>query len=140
MKPGSVTIGGMRFQIESVVASYDVSVLDEALPFTRFNIRVVHRASSDFQASPNVHVRNVTSGDVEYTCGLGGSIGEAVEDAIKQFLVEVEKQSRTRFLAETDFVWVMDHPPWLCDNTHPELSNGSPNEGIEAGSVRLTSA
>jgi hypothetical protein len=137
MEPGFFTIGGTRFLIESVVATYEISVLEEALPFARFTIRVVHRAVGDYQASPNAHVRNVKSGDVEYTCGLGVSIGEAVQDAIKQFLGEVEKQSQIRVLGECDFVWTADHPPWLCDMPHPlESSNGLAGDLVKTSSAR----
>ena len=108
MQPGMMTIAGKLLRLDVVVATYDFWALEEALPFPRFSVRVVHRPSADYQAAPNVIVRNVTTGDVEYTCGIGGSINEAVEDALSGFLKEVEKQSQIRELAEDDFVWVTD--------------------------------
>jgi hypothetical protein len=105
MHPGTLTVEGTRLHIIVVVGTYDIWALELALPFPRFSVRVVHRDIPDYMASPNVHVRNATTGEVEYKCGLGATIDEAVEDAIRMFLREVAKQVQIKNLSEEDFFW-----------------------------------
>jgi hypothetical protein len=108
MKPGFLKIKDVKVRIDEVVGVYEVWPMEEYLPFPRFVLKVVHRGCGDYQATPNICVRNANTGDYEYTCGLGGTPDQAMLDAIENLFLEVGKQAGQRTLTEEDFVF--DHP------------------------------
>jgi hypothetical protein len=67
----------------------------------------VHRGCGDYQAVANTVVRNVNSGEGEYTCGLGRTPDEALLNGLANLCSEVDKQGREKRLTEQDFVF--DH-------------------------------
>jgi hypothetical protein len=108
MTPDFLEVCGVRVRVDEVVGMYDVWPMNEFLPFPRFVIKVVRRVGGDFQAVPNVCVRNARTGECEYTCGLGNTADNALADAIQNLFREVQKQSRERPLDVKDFV--IGHP------------------------------
>ncbi|MBA2227700.1 MAG: hypothetical protein WHU94_16705 [Thermogemmata sp.] len=108
MDAGFYEIDGQRIKIDKVVGIYQVWTMGR-LPFATYKIYVVQAPEGHYIASPNVVVRNSETQCNEYVCGIGGSIEEAVRDAIHMFLNEVEKQANNKLnkeLDEEDFVWM----------------------------------
>jgi hypothetical protein len=104
MKPGFLDIRGVKIRLDEIVAVYDVWPLHEFLPFPRFVVKVLHRAGGDYQAVPNICVRNVKTGDCEYICGLGDNPDQALVNALENLFGEVQQQAQVRQLEEKDFV------------------------------------
>jgi hypothetical protein len=97
-------IDGMKVRLDKVVATYEMWTMGR-LPIPIVTIKVVARAVGDFHAVPNVVVKSPKSGQCEYTSGIGPSISEALQDAIRRFWQEVKEASESRDLEEGDLVW-----------------------------------
>lgn len=94
-------IDGMKLRVDKVTAVYEMWTHGK-LPFPIVTVRVISRVSGDYQAVPNVVVKRQST--AEWTCGIGGTVQEAVEDAIRHFWREVAIASRGKELEENDFV------------------------------------
>lgn len=90
-------------QIERIVAEFEIWV-DESFPFPKFKVKVVDR-EGDYKASPNVVVRNCSSGDPEFICGLGDSVDEALQDLLSRFIDDCRQQCPPDGFAESNFFW-----------------------------------
>ncbi len=89
-------------KIEKVVGWYDVWTGD--LPFSKFTLKVVACVDGGFMASPDVFVKSQAG--IEYTCGFGSTIQEAVVDGTNRFYDEIEKVSSVDNVTEDSFVWL----------------------------------
>jgi len=108
-----------RFRVDPVVGHFDVWTHGK-LPFAQFTLKVV-KAPDHFRASPNVFVKNSVTKCIEYICGMGNSVEEAVTDAVDMFFRVTNKQEENgATLRETDFVWLN----WLPYN-QDTLDDGS---------------
>lgn len=96
-------IDGMKVRIDKVVANYEMWTMGK-LPIPIVTIKVIARAVGDFHAVPNVAVKSPKSGQCEYTSGIGLSVSEALQDAVRQFWREVDEASESRDLEEGDLV------------------------------------
>jgi|GEM_PF-2019214 hypothetical protein len=102
LESGWIKTRRRQVKIEKVVGWYDVWTGD--LPFAKFTLRVVENESGGFQATPNVFVK---SGDgIEYTCGIGSTVSEAVADGIDRFYDEIEKVTTIDQITEDCFAWL----------------------------------
>jgi len=91
-------------RIEKVVAILEVW-LDATFPFAKMKVKVLDRSKGDFLAVANLTFRNPTSGEPEYTSGLGNSIEEAVDDLLVRFVSDVRSYKPGNELTEADFEW-----------------------------------
>ena len=98
-----ITIAGIA-RIDRVVGVFEVWS-DGTLPFAKFKVKVLERAGGEFLGTPNVAVRNLTTGEPEYVSGLGRTSEDALTEAIKYFLEEARDHSPPTGLTETCFVW-----------------------------------
>ena len=91
-------------RIDRVVAEFDVWTDGMTLPFAKFKVKIVER-TDDFLGVVNVAIKNQVTGYPEWIGGNGWSVEEALEDAIRYFLREVEKYAPPRPLTDEDFEW-----------------------------------
>lgn len=87
--------------IERVVAVFQIGPPLERLPFPSFKVKVIERADGSFVAVLNVAPRGL-DGYRDGEAGLGGTIEEALEDALQRFARVVDERQP---LTESDFVW-----------------------------------
>ena len=87
--------------IERVVAVFRVGPPLERLPFPSFKVKVVERANGSFVAIPNVAVL-ASDGSPDWEAGLGRTIEEALEDALKRFVRILDER---RPETDVDFAW-----------------------------------
>jgi hypothetical protein len=105
MDPGFYEIDGLNTRIDKVVGIYQVWTMG-TMPFAQFKVAVILTPTGVYQASPNVVVRNSATKCLEYVCGIGGSVGEAVRDAVRMFYGEAKKQAALKELEDADFHWM----------------------------------
>jgi len=91
-----------QVKVEKVVGWYDAWTGD--LPFAKFTLRVVENDTGGFQAIPNVFVKS--DDGIEYTCGFGSTVSEAVVDAIDRFYDEIDKVASVDQITEDRFAWL----------------------------------
>jgi hypothetical protein len=87
--------------VERVVAVFQVGPPLARLPFPSFKVKVIERANGSFLACPNVVVRR-TNGEADWIGGLGASVEEALEDALRRFVRNLGDRQE---LSEADFAW-----------------------------------
>ena len=66
------------------VAVFQVGPPLARLPFASFKVKIIERDNQSFLAIPNV-ARRLPDGSPDWTAGLGNSIDEALEDALRYF-------------------------------------------------------
>lgn len=71
--------------IARICSVYELA--EHRLPGGKFKIKVLER-EQDFIALPNVCIRS-ESGVPEWTCGIGGSETEALQDAIEYIMADL---------------------------------------------------
>ncbi|NQU26276.1 MAG: hypothetical protein HQ567_33740 [Candidatus Nealsonbacteria bacterium] len=91
-------------RIERVAEVFEVWPRED-LPFAKFKIKVLDRGSSQFLGIPNVAIKNPVTGNREGTSGLGESVEEALQDALRYFFKELQEHPYDRPLTEDDFSW-----------------------------------
>lgn len=72
------------------------------LPFPKFKVKVLERRNGDFLGIPNVAVKNLEDGTPVWISGIGNTVEQALEDALRCFLATVEGRVN---LTEEDFEW-----------------------------------
>jgi hypothetical protein len=87
--------------IDRVVAIFQIGPPLERLPFPSFKVKVIERANGSFLAIMNVAARG-SDGCGVWEAGLGNTVEEALEDALRRFIRILDEQVP---LAETDFIW-----------------------------------
>jgi hypothetical protein len=96
----SMRVGGLG-PIDRVVGVFQVGPPLERLPFASFKIKVLERSNGSFLAVPNVAVL-AENGFPTGEAGLGGTLEEALEDALKRFVRLLDERMPE---SEADFVW-----------------------------------
>jgi hypothetical protein len=91
-------------RIEKVVAMLEVW-FDATFPFAKMKVKVLGRSQGDFLAVPNLAFRNPTSGEPEYTSGLGDTAEDAANDLLTRFVSEVRSYKMSNELTNEDFEW-----------------------------------
>jgi hypothetical protein len=66
-------------------AEFQVGPPLDRLPFASFRVKVIERGDGSFLGVPNVAIRG-PDGSPDWTAGLGGSVEEALEDALRWFV------------------------------------------------------
>jgi hypothetical protein len=87
--------------VERVAAVFRVGPPLDRLPFPSFKVKVVERADGSFSASPNVALRGL-DGEPDWIGGLGASVEEALEDALRRFARNLDERAE---LSAADFAW-----------------------------------
>lgn len=87
--------------IARVVAVFQVGPPLQRLPFSSFKVKVLERANGSFLAIPNVAALG-QDGHPMWEAGLGDSLEEALEDALKRFVRNVDERMAT---SESQFAW-----------------------------------
>jgi hypothetical protein len=82
-------------RIDKVVAMWEVW-FDATFPFVIMKVKVLERSNGDFLAVPNLALRNATSGEPDYTSGLGNSVEEAVNDLLTRIVSDVRSRRSAR--------------------------------------------
>lgn len=95
---------GRRFIVRKVVAQFEICSMGE-LPFAAVRVEVTESGENEYCCSPNVVVRNTQTEELEYLGGFGNSVEASVQDFIVRFFAEVDRQSATRELGDSDFFW-----------------------------------
>lgn len=94
--------------VNRVAAIFEVGPpLPEPLPFAGFQVKVLERREGKFAAFLNVAVRGA-DGNADGLAGLGDTVDEALEDALKWFWRAVQERSAAK---PEDFVW-SDSAEW----------------------------
>ncbi len=91
-------------RIDRVAEVFEIWPAEE-FPLAKFKVKVLQREDGQFLGVPNVAIKNPVTGEPEWTSGLGDSIEEALQDALRYFFREVEDNRCDRPLAEEDFCW-----------------------------------
>jgi hypothetical protein len=87
--------------LERVVEVFQVGPPLELLPFARFKVKVLERVNGSFLGVLNVAVLG-PDGFPLWEAGLGGSVEEALEDALRRFVRNVDERNPQ---CEADFAW-----------------------------------
>ncbi len=87
--------------IERVVAVFQIGPPLERLPFPSFKVKVIERANGSFLAVLNVDAHD-TNGCRDGEAGLGMTVEEALEDALRRFVRILDEREP---LSESDFIW-----------------------------------
>ncbi len=87
--------------INRVVAVFQVGPPLERLPFPSFKVKVVERANGSFLAVLKIHPLG-PDGHPSGESGLGETVEEALEDALRRFARVLDEQKLT---SEADFAW-----------------------------------
>ena len=76
------------------------------LPFPKFKIKILERPNVGFMAVPNVAIKSAKDGSPDWISGLGSSVDEALEDALKNLMAMLGERMD---LTEADFEWSDPH-------------------------------
>ncbi len=87
--------------ISHVAAVFQVGPPLAALPFASLKVKVVERADGSFLGVPNVAVL-ASDGSPDWVSGLGGTVEEALADALHSFEMSLGGRSE---LSEACFAW-----------------------------------
>lgn len=87
--------------VEKCVAEFDITQLD--VPSGRFRIRIYENTNGKFMGFTNLKIKNSFDGYPQGGVGNGGSVEEALQDTIKNFM---EYLSENRILKDSDFIFV----------------------------------
>ena len=105
MLNGSPDWHSMRIEgvgpISRVVAVFQIGPPLERLPFPSFKVKVLERANGSFLAIPNVTILE-PDGLPGWEAGLGGTVEEALEDALRRFIHNFEMRKPG---SDADFAW-----------------------------------
>lgn len=101
-----MNIEGLKID-SRIIAVFQVFDTQSRLPFANFKIKVVERPIADgrFLAIPNVAIR-ATNDSPDWIAGLGNTIDEAVENALRCFY---ETWKNRQPLVDADFEWADPH-------------------------------
>lgn len=81
-------------------------------PFIKYKIKILQSTEDYYSAYLNVAVINPSIGGVDYICGSGDSIYNAMTDAINSFIFSIEEMLEDREDKELnidDFEWSDPH-------------------------------
>lgn len=91
-------------KIERVAAYFEVW-LDDPFPFAKMRVKVVERASADYLAVANLHLRDMKTGLADPTAGLGATLEEALHDLLEVFFQAVKTRNDAQPISEACFEW-----------------------------------
>lgn len=86
-------------EIQRIVAHFEV--FSEKVPYGKFKLKVIEKASGSFIAVPNLAIKDL-EGSPEWISGFGTSVEEALKDAITYFLDTLEGKE---YQDENNFEW-----------------------------------
>lgn len=87
--------------IARVAAVFEIGPPLELLPFAKFKVKIIERDDGSFLGVPNV-AKVGLDWQPEWIGGLGASVEEALEDALRNF---VQSLGNRTDLAEDSFAW-----------------------------------
>jgi len=91
-------------RIDRVAEVFEIWPAGE-FPLAKFKVKVLQREGAQFLGVPNIAIKSPVTGEPEWTSGLGDSIEEALDDALRYFFREVQDSCYDRPLTEDDFCW-----------------------------------
>jgi hypothetical protein len=91
--------------VRRVAATFQVGPPLARLPFAALKVKVIERADGSFLGVPNVAVRD-PDGTPDWISGPGGTIEEALEDALNYFVKSLDERQD---LSAGSFTWSDPH-------------------------------
>lgn len=99
----TIQLAGIQ-KIERVVAEFYVEC--GYIPSRYFRVKVTQDAKGNYIGRLNISVKNSVNNTPEWITGLGDSVDAALEDAIQQFMQQLNHCGKDKLnLAEADFDW-----------------------------------
>ncbi len=93
-------------KIERVAAEFEVWAVGK-IPGAKFRVKIVEDSKGNYVGFPNIRILDHIGQTVDGIAGLGDTIDEALDDALKRFfdLLAQYENRYGRDLEEDDFVW-----------------------------------
>ena len=94
-------------RIDKIVATCVVWLDPEIFPSPNMKVKVSKGVDWDngFIASGNLFLRDVSTGGIDSSAGLGLTVDEALNDFLTRFVSDARERSLEKTLDENDFEW-----------------------------------
>lgn len=100
----NISIEGIA-SIEKVCAVFEVWCKEKVPYGGKFKIKILENILGDYTGIPNVAFKDKEDGSVDWICGYGNDVSEALEDTIKCFLETIQGKEN---LSEDEFEWNLE--------------------------------